>query len=222
MAFPPGVMQFAFGLLGPCGRRSTRSAWLPPAARRAVSQPAAIAAGWGGCLFQLSLEGFHLGFGFLTPASLFLTLLLRFLAFAFGFLTKTGFFLTGLGFFLPLLFGFLKPASVKVGGQHGYGTSWYGYGGAYYLEYPQPTPLCGALTDSVVKLWNAEIDGDGQPDRHSMKQYEIYHSHQGSGKVYQGHRPTAAAPGRPVRARGCHASQGVVSRGRGGSGGWCR
>lgn len=58
--------------------------------------------------------------------------------------------LTGLGFFPALPFGFLllllgflaetslllNPASIKVGGQHGYGTSWYGYGWAYYLECP--------------------------------------------------------------------------------------
>ena len=198
---------------------------------------------WGGCLFQLSLEGFHLGFGFLTKTDLFLTLLLRFLAFAFGFLTKTGLFLALLlrfltfafGFltktdlfltlllrFLALLFGFLKAASIKVGGQHGYGTSGYGYGGAYYLEYPQPVPTRGASADGVVELWNNEVDGGGQPDRHGMEQYEIYHSHQGSGKVYQGHRPMAAAPGRHVRARGCHASRGVVIRGRADRGGRCR
>ena len=140
---------------------------------------------WGGCLFQLSFEGFHLSFGFLTPASLFLTLL-------FGFVAQ--------------LFGFLKAASVKVGRQHGYCTSGHGYGGAYYLEYPQPTPFRGALADGVVKLGNAEVDGDGQSDRNSVEYYEIYHSRQGSGKVHQGHRPMAAAPGRHVRAGGCHAS----------------
>ena len=74
------------------------------------------AVAWSGCLFQLSLEGLNLGLGFLSPASLFLTLLLRFLAFTFGFLTKTGFFPTLLLGFLALLLRFLKPASVKVGG----------------------------------------------------------------------------------------------------------
>ena len=70
----------------------------------------------GGCLFQLSLEGFHLGFGFLAGLGFFLPL-------PFGFLTGLGFFLplpfgflTGLGFFLPLPFGFLSPAGVEIGG----------------------------------------------------------------------------------------------------------
>ena len=63
---------------------------------------------WGGCLFQLSLEGFYLGLGFLAPASLLLALLL-------GFLTKLGFFL-----------GF---AGEEVAGKHSYCTSGYGEGG---------------------------------------------------------------------------------------------
>ena len=71
------------------------------------------AVAWSSRLFQLSLEGFHLGFGFLTKTGFFLTLLLSCLAFAFGFLTETGFFLALLLGFLALLLRFLKPASYK-------------------------------------------------------------------------------------------------------------
>ncbi len=159
------------------------------------------AVAWGSCLLQLGFENLDLGLGFLPEASLLLT---------------------QAGLFLLFFLCFLNATSVKVGGQHGYCTSRYGYGGTHYLEYPQPVPTRGASADGVVKQRDAEIDDDGQPDRHGMEHYEIYHSHQGSGKVYQGHRTMDAAPGRRVSVIRCHASQGVVTRGTAGSVGRCR
>ena len=62
-----------------------------------------------------------LAFSVLAEMSLLLTLLFGLLAFAFSVLAETSLLLALLLGFLLFFFHFLKPASVKVGRQHGYG-----------------------------------------------------------------------------------------------------